>query len=184
MVGNPWARIGVGQVDWANVAIGPTETRRVMALGIRLFRFRDQPVALLQRRMSRMHGNGQGVLEVLCPDPEVASALIDELTALSTEHSVMRGKVISLELVGYEGEGDGYRYVERPDVPADNVILPAGVLDRIVGHVTGIAAHSDTLRKYGQHLKRGLLLYGPPGTGKTHTVRHLIGATPDTPSSC
>ena len=43
----------------------------------------------------------------------------------------------------------------------------------------GIARHAETLRQRGQHLKRGVLLYGPPGTGKTHTVRHLIGATPE-----
>lgn len=85
--------------------------------------------------------------------------------------------MISLDLMGYEGEGDGYRFVARPEVTADDVVLPDGVLDRITGHVTGIATHSAMLRRHGQHLKRGVLLYGPPGTGKTHTVRHLLSVT-------
>jgi ATP-dependent 26S proteasome regulatory subunit len=64
-------------------------------------------------------------------------------------------------------------------VREDDIILPAGVLQRVHRHVAGIAAHRDRLRDAGQHLKRGLLLYGPPGTGKTHTVRYLLSALPE-----
>lgn len=178
LIGNQYYKAPVGQVDWADVAVGPTETRRVVGLGIRLFRFRDEPVAVLTRRNSRMHGNGTGVIEVLAADGQTASDLIAEATTLSTELSVLRGQVISLELSGYEAEGDGFRFIARPDVPASSVVLPDGTLDRITGHVLGVAEHAETLRRYGQHLKRGVLLYGPPGTGKTHTVRHLISASP------
>ena len=150
-----------------------------MALGIRLFSYDGHPVAVLQRRASRMHGNGTGVIEVLCPDPDVANALLERATTLGTELSLLRGQVLSLEMVGYEAEGDGFRFIARPDVSAEDVILPPGKLERITGHMSGIAAHSETLRRHGQHLKRGVLLYGPPGTGKTHTVRHLISTTPE-----
>jgi AAA+ superfamily predicted ATPase len=176
MVSTPQYAPSVGQADWAQAPVNAAETRRVLALGLRLFRFDGQPVAVLQRRMSRMHGNGQGVLEAICPDADVANGVIERASALATEHSVLRGNVISLETQGFEAEGDGYRFLPRPDVAADQVILPDGVLDRITGHVTGIARHAEVLRRHGQHLKRGVLLYGPPGTGKTHTVRHLIGA--------
>lgn len=174
MCGNPWTRLPLGQVDWADVAVSATESRRVVALGIRRFTFNGVPVAVLTRRKSQQHGNGMGVVEVLCPDAQTASDLIAEATRLSTEHSVLRGNVISLELTGYESEGDGFRFLPRPDVPAASVVLPGGVLERINHHILGIARHADLLRRYGQHLKRGVLLYGPPGTGKTHTVRHLI----------
>jgi ATP-dependent 26S proteasome regulatory subunit len=60
------------------------------------------------------------------------------------------------------------------------VVLPAGLLDEIRGHVVSIGVHAGRLRSLHQHLKRGVLLYGPPGTGKTLTVRHLLGATPET----
>ena len=178
MISNAFHRAPVGQVDWASVPISPTETRRAMGLGVRLFHHDGRPVAVLQRRHSRMHGNGIGIIEVLCADADAANALLAEATQRSTDDSLLRRNVISLELVGYEGEGDGYRFIARPEVTADDVILPEGVLAHVAGHVTGIAEHSDVLRSHGQHLKRGVLLYGPPGTGKTHTVRHLLSVTP------
>ena len=177
MVSSPWARLPTGPVDWANVPTGPDSTRRAIALGLRLFRYRDVPVAVLQRRRNQLTGTGVAVLEVLSPDTELAGELIEEVGRLATEHSVLRGNVITLDLIGFEGEGDGYRFLPRPDLPASDVVLPEGLLERITGHVTGIAAHAEALRRWGQHLKRGVLLYGPPGTGKTHTVRHLLGAT-------
>jgi ATP-dependent 26S proteasome regulatory subunit len=69
-------------------------------------------------------------------------------------------------------------FLPRPALPADQVILPDGLLDRIRRHVVGIGEQRDLLRHAGQHLKRGVLLYGPPGTGKTHIIRHLISSTP------
>jgi ATP-dependent Zn protease len=54
------------------------------------------------------------------------------------------------------------------------------VLERVVHHVIGMGEQRERLLAHGQHLKRGVLLYGPPGTGKTHTVRHLLSATPGT----
>lgn len=179
MLGNRWQRASVGQIDWANVPANATETRRVMALGLRLFTYRGQPAVVLQRRRSRMHSEGQGVIEVLCPDVDVANALIDEATELATTKSLLRGNVISLQMSGYGPEGDGYSFVPRPDLPEQQVILPAGLLERVATHVVGVADHAAALRRHGQHLKRGVLLYGPPGTGKTHTVRHLISRTPE-----
>ena len=76
LVGSPWTNTPVGQVDWADVAVGADQTRRGVALGVRLFHFHDQPVAVRTRRNSRVHGNGVGVIEVLCPDSQTASDLL------------------------------------------------------------------------------------------------------------
>lgn len=178
MLSNPWQRIVVGQVDWKNAPVSPTETRRIVQLGVRLFTFEGFPVVVFQRGPCDSHLN-EGVVEVLSLDPDRSNRLIDRVQELSVEHSLLRGNVISLQMVGYDGEGDGYRFMERPEVPASDVILPPGRLERIVAHIEGIAKHRDTLQEYGQHLKRGILLYGPPGTGKTHTIRHLLSITPD-----
>jgi ATP-dependent 26S proteasome regulatory subunit len=62
---------------------------------------------------------------------------------------------------------------------ANEVVLPAGALERVERHVVGTGRHRERLRAAGRHLKRGVLLYGPPGTGKTHTVRYLVSRLPD-----
>jgi ATP-dependent 26S proteasome regulatory subunit len=73
----------------------------------------------------------------------------------------------------------GITFLERPELTAAEIVLPAGALERVERHVAGTARRREVLRAAGQHLKRGLLLYGPPGTGKTHTVRYLISRMPD-----
>jgi ATP-dependent 26S proteasome regulatory subunit len=94
------------------------------------------------------------------------------------ERSVLRGQVLTLGGSSYEPGVGGITFHRRPAVAPDDIVLPAGVLDRLHRHVAGVARHRDRLRAAGQHLKRGLLLYGPPGTGKTLTVRHLVGDLP------
>lgn len=172
-------RFPVGQVDYVSVATGPDTHRRAIGFGMRLFRFQDQPVAVFQRRGNPRYGQENTTIEVMAPADDVAAALLAEARALSVEHSVLKGKVISFESTGYGPEAEGVTFMPRPEVTAEQVILPENAMERITAHVIGIAQHAETLRRHGQHLKRGLLLYGPPGTGKTHTVRHLISITPD-----
>jgi ATP-dependent 26S proteasome regulatory subunit len=66
-----------------------------------------------------------------------------------------------------------------PSISREDIILPAGLLDRIERLTVGFARHSNVLKAAGCHLKRGLLLFGPPGTGKTLTAMHLAGRMPD-----
>lgn len=172
-------RFPVGQVDYVSVPTGPDSHRRVIGFGMRLFRYRDQPVGVMQRRANPRFGVDQATVEVICPDAEVAAALLDEARDLSLEHSVLRGQVVSFESSGFGPESSGITFLERPRISAEEVILPERSMERIIAHVVGIAEHADALRRHGQHLKRGLLLYGPPGTGKTHTVRHLVSRSPE-----
>ncbi|MCA0436461.1 MAG: ATP-binding protein [Actinobacteria bacterium] len=170
--------VPIGQVDYQNLAVGPDQERAVVAFGVRLFRYDDSPVAVLQRRASPRYGQNMGAVEVIAADPAVVAPLLDELRRLALDLSVVRGQIVGLTASGFEPSVEGLTFHERPDLTSADVILPEGTLDRVADHVIGVAERSAALRGYGQHLKRGVLLYGPPGTGKTHTVRYLLGATP------
>ena len=178
MANAQWGRFCMGQVDRLNVPVGPDDERATVAFGLHLFSFDTSPVVVLQRAANRQYGN-ESRLEIVTRRPEVAAALVAELRERALARSVLRGQVISFVDNPYERSMSGVTFARRPHLPADQVILPAGTLQRIRGHVIDLATHRGELRDRGQHLKRGVLLYGPPGTGKTHTVRHLVGAAPD-----
>ncbi|GAA1994579.1 AAA family ATPase [Microbacterium pumilum] len=180
LVSNPHTPFAPGPVDYAERATGPSTTRRVVSMGVRLLAYDGQPLALTQRAASEERGRPTALLEVMGTDPAVVSAFIAQVRSLMIQHSVLRGQVLSFTPTQF-GRGDaGATFLPRPEVAASDIILADGVLDEVVRHVVGIGEHRDLLRAAGQHLKRGVLLYGPPGTGKTLTVRHLLATTEGT----
>lgn len=172
-----WQQFPVGPVDYHRAATGPGTSRQTVAFGLHLWTVAGVPVALLQRRASMRH-NGSPVLEVVCPSDEVAGDVLTRVRAEMDARSTLRGQVVTFSGSPFDPGEAGVVHVPRPVVPRDDVVLPAGTLERIERQVLGVARHRDALRAAGQHLKRGVLLYGPPGTGKTHTVRHLVGESP------
>ncbi|MFZ7086504.1 AAA family ATPase [Curtobacterium sp. RRHDQ10] len=177
LVANPHHRWTIGPVTYAAKAVGPTATRRVVSFGLRLFTVDGTPVVVLQRAAKPEYGRQEAGIELLCVDQERATEFLHRLRALMIEHSVLRGQVLSLARSEY-GSDAGATFLQRPVTGADEVILPDGLLDEVVGHVVGIGEQRAALLAAGQHLKRGVLLYGPPGTGKTLTIRHLLARTP------
>ncbi|MDO5735531.1 MAG: ATP-binding protein [Propionibacteriaceae bacterium] len=175
LISTRYTRFGVGQVDYCKVPTGPTGHRQTIGFGIRLMTFAGHPVAVMQRKPDPMYGSANARFEVVCQDAEVAADLLVEASRLGTKMSLLRGQVITFAGNGFDPGSDGFTFLPRPDVPTGDVVLPEGVLERITNHVLGVDEHTEALRRFGQHLKRGILLYGPPGTGKTHTVRHLVG---------
>jgi ATP-dependent 26S proteasome regulatory subunit len=179
----PWGSgARVGQVDYAQLPTGPdsTDRRQVLASGVSLFRFDGTPVAVRVIGVAPQYGREQGTLEVIAVERSTSEALIDRVRTLMDERSVLRGQIITLASDPYGRGMAGITFVKRPTVSASDVVLPEGSLERIRAHVVGIGEQRERLLSHGQHLKRGVLLYGPPGTGKTHTVRHLLSATPGT----
>jgi DNA polymerase III delta prime subunit len=169
----------VGAVDYVRTPVGPDTDRRVVAFGVHLLQHAGSPVALLQRSAAPQFGQ-EAKLEALSADEAAAADLLAAVREAMITHSVLRGQVVSFTPSPYGPSAGGITFLPRVAVPAEEVVLPDGTLDRVERQVLGVARHRDRLRAAGQHLKRGVLLYGPPGTGKTHTVRHLLGADPGT----
>jgi hypothetical protein len=177
LISNPYARFTPGPVDYAERVTGPSTSRRVVSMGVRLLSHEGHPIAVTQRAASAQMGRPAAILEVMCAEPEVVSSFLGAVRSSMVEHSVLRGQVLSFTPTEFGRDAAGMTFLARPEVGASDVILPDGVLEGIAQHVVGIGEHRDLLRSAGQHLKRGVLLYGPPGTGKTLTVRHLLART-------
>jgi cell division protease FtsH len=171
--------VDVGPVEYQDLADSPSTTRRCVRFGLFLLSDGPRRFAVLVRG-SDPHGPMRAaMIEVLADDEAAGRGLLVDLRSLAVQHSVLRGQVLALG----PGEGQSYgqlRFVPRPVLARDQVVLPEQTLAGIERHVVGMAQHSERLRAAGLHLKRGVLLYGPPGTGKTHTVRYLLGRRPET----
>lgn len=175
LIASPHLQYAAGPADYFAAATGPDSQRQVIGFGIRLFHFDGQPVVVLQRAARPEHGRRDAALEVLSGSLELSAALLVEVRRLMLERSVLRGQVLSFSGSDYGAAVGGVTFHDRPDVPADAVILAPGTLESVTAHVVDVGLRRDRLRASGQHLKRGILLYGPPGTGKTLTIRHLLG---------
>jgi hypothetical protein len=160
-----------------DIADSPDSMRNCVRFGVFLLRDGDRRAAVLLRGADPHGPMQQAMVEIVAREASFGREVLAELRRLAVERSVLRGQVVALG----PGEGQQYggmRFLRRPHLRRDELVLPDATLAQIERHVIGIAAHGSRLRAAGQHLKRGVLLYGPPGTGKTHTVRYLLSQMP------
>ncbi|MDN3024950.1 AAA family ATPase [Streptomyces sp. S.PB5] len=172
-------RFTVGAVEYAHLPVSPDAELACVSCGFFLGEEGGERFAVLLRGPADEYGRNKVEIEVIAAEKEFSDRVLAEIDVLVHEHNVFRGQVLSFE--GSEfGHGLGpFRFHRRPGLTREEIVLPAGLLDRVDRQVVGVARRREQLRAAGQHLRRGLLLYGPPGTGKTHTVRYLLSHLPE-----
>lgn len=164
-----------GPVTYTNI---PLDGDRVVActqLGLYLIAEGDSRLAILvQGRRERYDSTLK--VEVLAAERALADTCLAALRTAMRKRNVYRGHVVSLSF----GEHSMHVSFHRlPHIARDQIILPAGVLERIERESVSFSKHAARLQAAGRHLKRGMLLHGAPGTGKTLTAMYLAGRMPD-----
>lgn len=172
-------RFVIGAVDYAHLPVSPDEELPCVSFGFYLGVEGTERFAVLLRGPADQYGRNKVEIEVLAQEKEFADRLLAEIEVLVREHNIFRGQVLSFEGSDF-GHGLGpFRFHRRPGLSREEIVLPAGLLERVERQVVGVARRRERLLAAGQHLRRGLLLYGPPGTGKTHTIRYLLSHLPE-----
>jgi hypothetical protein len=165
----------LGAVDYTTVATGADSVTEAVQLGlVRSAAPSGAPVVIAVRGSAAGFNHQPNcMLQILAADRAAATAVRDEIEQQMRKHDAFRGAILQFDVNEQRGN-ELVSFLPRPNLTADQVVLPTGVLESLERHVVRGAAHNARLVALGQHLKRGLLLYGPPGTGKTHTVRYLM----------
>jgi hypothetical protein len=169
----------LGAVDYTTVATGPDTSTEAVQLGVVCTAAPDgTPLVLAVQGAQEDRGEDRCHLQLLAADRATAATVREEIERLMREHDVFRGQVLSFGRSEHR-HNQLLTFLPRPELQAEDVVLPDGVLTSIERHVVRSDEQTEALKAHGQHLKRGLLLYGPPGTGKTHTVRYLLSRAPE-----
>lgn len=166
-----------GPVEYVTVEVGP---RSIVCIESALFLLADgdRRLALLLKSGDDTHQRQQFGVEVMSLDRAGAERLHDEMQRLMNELNVYRGQVLTFG-AGNPFGGASLEVLPVPSIQPDQIVLPAGLLERIQRHTIGFAAQAERLKAAGRHIKRGLLLHGPPGTGKTLTAMYLARQMPE-----
>ena len=169
-----------GPVDYVNFHLANDRVLSCVQFGLYLFTEGEVRQLIFVAGPSDSGGPRRKVrVEVLASRTEDAQVLLGALIERMGRLNVYRGQTISLSPMQFgPGPQTLVTFHHLPTVAREDVILPAGTLERIERQTLGVAEHAERLLAAGRSLKRGILLYGSPGVGKTLTLMHLIGRMP------
>lgn len=166
-----------GPVEYVTVDVG---SRAIVCVESALFLIEaeDRKLALLLKTGDDMHNRQQFGLELMAGERAEAERLHEQLRELMDELNVYRRQILTFG-AGNPFGGASLEVLPVPPISPEQIVLPAGLLERIERQTIGFAAQAERLKGAGRHIKRGLLLYGPPGTGKTLSAMYLAREMPD-----
>lgn len=172
----------IGSPELVDLPSGLDQTKECVNFGVYLIRDGQKPMVVLMRGPddSRPQRQSAVTIEILTSDSELRTRFLADISELIVRLNIFRGQMISFGQANPPFQSVGpVIFHHRPEVAADQVVLPEETLQLLERQVFGIAASRDRLLASGQHIKRGILLHGPPGCGKTHTVRYLVSRLPE-----
>lgn len=167
-----------GPVEYTNIALHDNRVIACVQSGLYLIHHNEQPLALLIRGPREMSHHVGADVEVMTLERSATEEFLGLLRTTMRRHNVYRSHVISLNSGSSWGSID-VQFHHLPPIEREDIILPAGILERIERQTIGFARLSDKMRAAKRHIKRGMLLYGPPGTGKTLTAMYIAHRMPE-----
>ena len=171
-----------GPVEYTNYHLANDEVLSCVHYGLYFIRAGESRLVVLVTGPSEMGDPRRQrlKLEVMSANAADSASFIAEITRLMATLNVYRGHTIVLSTGMQIGPGPSIlvQFQNVPKISRDDVVLPAGLLERIERHSVTFAEHASELLAAGRSLKRGALLFGLPGTGKTLTLMYLINRMP------
>ena len=170
--------VSEGSVEYVNVRLDGRVLRCLQLAVLLISRGEERLAALVMGPNQQMGPQGLKVrLQLMSATSNAIEDFLNRIRAEMDRLNVYRSRVFSLSATQFGSLQANFQ--ELPRIRREQVILPAGTLNRIERQTVVFAGHAERLRVQQRHIKRGILLYGPPGTGKTLTIMYLAAQMPE-----